>query len=42
MSALIISDTHDVNSMHNLEEVYTLKDLKLSSQSLPVERLSIK
>ncbi|XP_065095683.1 uncharacterized protein LOC135717497 [Ochlerotatus camptorhynchus] len=38
--SLSISGTHSSSSQHSLSEVYTVKDLKLPSQSLPARKLS--
>ncbi|XP_062703974.1 uncharacterized protein LOC134286379 [Aedes albopictus] len=40
--SLNISGTYDGSSLHTLREVYTVKDLKLPTQSLPTEELADK
>lgn len=40
--SLNISGIYDGSSQHNLKEVYTVKELKLPSQSLPVDKLTNK
>ncbi|XP_062541136.1 uncharacterized protein LOC134209170 [Armigeres subalbatus] len=40
--SLNISGTHSGSSLHSLKEVYTVKELKLPSQSLPADNLCAK